>query len=102
MVKWRRASALHYFTVDLQFGVLSQNGYGLYDHVLGDTDCTVSVSPFAVCVMCMYLCVCMYACMHVCSMHVCMYACLSVCMSVYVYMYACMHVCMHACMYVCT
>ena len=57
MVKWKQASALLYFVVDLQFGVLSQKeqhdscplagDYMTIDYVLGDIDCTVGVSPFA-------------------------------------------------------
>ena len=84
MVKWRRASALHCFTVDLQFGVLSQRS----SMIRAPWPEIIRLFTWGYWLYC--------GCIPIRSMYVCTYV------RMCVFMYVCKYVCMYACMYVCT
>ena len=65
MVKWKQASALLYFVVDLQFGVLSQKEQHDSCPLAGDY-MTMYLGILTVLWVYPHSHVCMYACMHAC------------------------------------
>ena len=110
--QWSSVNGLRHsscFAVYLQLGSWAKGaswfvplGWRLYDYVLGDTDCTVSVSPFAY--MCVYVCICIYMYVYV-SIYmylyvsICIYMNVYVCICMYMYVYVC--ICIYMYLYEC-
>ena len=116
--QWSSVNGLRHsscFAVCLQLGSWAKGaswfvplGWRLYDYVLGDTDCTVSVSPFAVsmylCIyVCVYVCMCYHAHTHTLIMHththIYTYTHIYIHTHTYIYIYMCIFTYIHISIY---